>query len=278
MLHKSYGSKSSVYVFYVAAAKKSFEALARLNNMEWDLTDTEISDVGKAKGREQSTRQQLVDLIRYPSLGLETGILVALWFSIIMFYYGFNFGWGKIVPDLYLGYLMAAAGELIAYVLVVPPLVGWLGRRRAMIVLCFGAAVSYLVAVPQVQIAGGWTLESISCLVGVIFVSGALSGVYLWTGEIAPTSHVGFVFCLSSGLARVGSFIGPYIFNNLALITHRAVPLGGLAFLAVLCALGSFLLVETGNREIALTGKEVQERRKKCKNPILTEQGDPLMT
>jgi hypothetical protein len=247
-----------------AAAKRAFEELAKLNNMVWDLKDTEISDVGKAKERKQSTKQQLVELTRYPGLALETGILVAIWFSITMFYYGFNFGWGKIVPDLYLGYLMAAVGELIAYIGVVP-LIAWLGRRRAMITLCLGATLSYLVAIPEVRLGGSWTLESLSCLIGVIFVSGALSGVHLWTGEIAPTSHAGFVFCLCSGIARVGSFIGPYIFNNLALVAHKAVPLGLLAFLAVLCALGSFLLVETGNRTIALTGEDVQNRRKSFK-------------
>ena len=125
-----------------------------------------------------------------------------------------------------------------------------------------GATVSYLIAIPDVELGGSWTLESICCLIGVIFVSGCFSGIYLWTAELAPTSHRGFVFCMSSSAARIGSFLGPYIFNNLAPITHKAVPLGGLAFLSLLCALGSFLLVETGDRETALAGGDVVARRK----------------
>ena len=245
----------------VTSAKQAFKALAKMTKMDLDLEDTEILDVGKVKDRQQSTKQQLIDLVRHPSLRLETIILMLLWLCVTMFYYGFNFGWGKIVPDIYLGYIMAAVGELIACVLVVP-LIAWLGRRRAMMIMFMGAALSYLIAIPEVELGSGWTLESVSCLVGVIFVTGNFTGVYLWTGEIAPTSHVGLVYCLSSGTARIGSFIGPYIFNNLAPVTHKAVPLGGLAVIALLCTLGSFLLVETGDKTIALTGQDIEERRK----------------
>ena len=131
-----------------------------------------------------------------------------------------------------------------------------------------GASLSYLLAIPVLNFGGGWSLNSVSCLVGIVFVSGCFAGVYLWTGEVAPTSHAGLVFCLCSGAARIGSFLGPYIFNNLAPVTHTAVPLGGLAIVALLCSLGSFLIVETGTSTIVLTGAEVEERRKKYKYQI----------
>ena len=89
------------------------------------------------------------------------------------------------------------------------------------------------------------------------------SGLYLWTGELAPTSHRGFVFSACSLSARIGSFIGPYIFNNLAPVTPKAVPLGGLAFLSALCAVGAFLLVETGDKKICVSAEDVEGRRKK---------------
>merc|ERR1712025_1318343 len=100
------------------------------------------------------------------------------------------------------------------------------------------AAVFFLVAVPEVPLIqdSKWTLESVCCLIGVIFVSGAFAGVYLWTAELAPTSHRGAVFTLCSGTARVGSFLGPYIFNNLRPVTHKAVPLAIMAFLSFLGA------------------------------------------
>ena len=131
-----------------------------------------------------------------------------------------------------------------------------------MMVGFLAAGFFYLLAIPEVNLGGHWTLENISCLIGIIFVSGCFSGAYPWTGELAPTSHRGLVMCASSISARIGSFIGPYIFNNLAPVTHKAVPLGGLAFLAVLCAFGSFLLLETGDKKICLTAEDAVARRK----------------
>ena len=245
----------------VEAAKKAFKALAKLNNMDLDLENIQITDVGNTKDRTHNARQQLIEFIQYPSLRLETIILVALWPSLAMFYTGFSFGWGKILPDRYSGYIMAGVGRIVSYFMAVS-LIGMLGRRRTMIAMFLGAALCYLIAIPNVEFGSGWTLQSVMSLIGVMFVNGAYSGLYLWTGEIAPTTHRGIVFSICSGISRVGSFIGPFIFNNLAPITHKAVPLGGLAFISVLCMLGSFLLVETGGKRIPLTGQDVEERRK----------------
>jgi sugar phosphate permease len=125
-----------------------------------------------------------------------------------------------------------------------------------------GASLIFLLAIPEVSVGRDWTLESICCLFGITLVSGCFTGIYLWTSELSPTSHRGFAYGFGSGAARVGSFIGPYIFNNLAPITHRAVPFGGLALASLLCAVSSFLLVETGDKEIAVVAADVEARRK----------------
>ena len=244
----------------VEAAKKSLKALAKLNNMDQDLENIQIIDAGKAKDRNHNVRQQLIEFIRYPSLLLETLILMVLWPSIAMFSYGFGFGWGDILPDRYSGYIMAGVGELISYFMSVS-LIGWQGRRRAMIFMFLGAALTYLIAIPNVEFGSGWTLESVSCLIGAIFVNGLYSGIFLWTGELAPTTHRGIVFSFCSGISRVGSFTGPFLFNNLAFITSKAVFLGSLAFMSVFCMMGSFLLVETAKKQIPVTGQDVEERR-----------------
>ena len=244
------------------AAKRSIKALAALTNVEFDIEKIDLVDLGRAQQRQQTLKQQLIDLCSYSSLLLETLIVMFIWFVIAMSYYGFNFGWGQIVPNRYLGFLLVTVGQLIGYSTTVP-LIGRAGRRRAMMILLIGAVVSYLIAIPDVKIgSGGWTLESICCLVGVMFVAASFCGIYLWTAEITPTSHRGLVFSISSGVARVGSFVGPYIFNNIRPVTHKAVPLGGLAVLTLLCVLGCFALVETGDKETCLTGEDVAKRRK----------------
>ena len=70
---------------------------------------------------------------------------------------------------------------------------------------------------------------------------------------------------MGSGAARIGPFLGPYIFLNLKPATHKAVSYGGLVFLILLCLLGTVVLVETGDKETALTGEDVAARRKSHK-------------
>ena len=115
-----------------------------------------------------------------------------------------------------------------------------------MVILLVGATVTFLVSMVDIDIGKGWTIESISSLVGLIFVSAAFSAIYLYSCELAPTSHRGMVFAMSSGSARIGSFLGPFVINNLYDITHKAVPLSVLSFLALFCIAGMFF--SRGNR------------------------------
>ena len=245
------------------SAKMSIKALAELTGAKLNMENMVLEDLGKASERKQSFLRQLLDLFSYPSLPLETLIQMFLWLVVGMSYYGFNFGWGSIVPNRYLGYVMGSIGHFVGS-LIALPLMNRIGRRRAMILIFVGAATFYLLAIYDMRLGKdtNWTLESVCSLIGVIFISGGLSGIYLWTTELAPTSHRGFVFCLTCSSSTIGSFLGPYIFNNLKPITHKAVPFGGLAFLTLLCALGSFILVETRDKETALTGADVTLRRK----------------
>ena len=246
------------------SARRSLKALASLSTSDFEFDKMDLENLLSVtdKMREQTLKQQLMDLRDNPTLLCETLVMMFLWFCGGLFFFGFNFGWAAILPNIYQGYLLAGVGQLLSAVVSVP-LIAHLGRRRAMMTGFLGAGLFYLLAIPEVGLGGQWTLEMVSCLIGFVFVSGCFGGVCLWTGELAPTSHRGLVVCACFSASRIGSFLGPYIFNNLAPVTYKAVPLGGLALLSVLCAAGSFLLVETGDKKICLTGEDVVVRRKK---------------
>ena len=244
------------------AAKKSLKALAALTTANLDVDEIEIIDTEKVNDRDHTAIQQLKDLWTYPALLKEGLCLVPLWFFITMFYYGFNFAWDMILPwNLYSGYLMAAVGDSIACLMSIP-LVHYMGRRRAMIVFQILSALVFLIAVADVDLGNDWRLDSVCSLVGVTIVSINFYNIYLWTSELAPTSHRGFAFTIGSGAAKFGAFAGPYIFNNLGLATTRAVPWILLAILSLLCALAAFFLIETKDKEIVNLPAEVKERRK----------------
>lgn len=84
-----------------------------------------------------------------------------LWFILGMSYYGFNFGWSSIVPDRYIGYVMAGVGHFIGSSTVFP-LIARLGRRRAMVLMFVGAASFNLLSIPDVKLGreSDWTLEA----------------------------------------------------------------------------------------------------------------------
>ena len=240
---------------------ESLKVLASLNDSDYELDKLNLKDymTVSSKNREQSLRQQLKEQGTNPPLLGETLLQTFLWFSAGTFLFGVNFGWTEIVPNIYLAYVMSGVGELLSLIFV--RMIKVLGRRRAYIIAYLAVMTCFLLAIPDVDLGGKWTLESVFCLVSVVFSSGCYSALWLWTGELAPTTHRGLILSICSTASTVGSFAGPYIFNNLGLLTSRAVPFGGLAIVAALCAGGSFLLVETGDKNICFTGQDVVERR-----------------
>ena len=241
------------------STRKYFKALESLTTSDIDLDEVDLDEylTSSAKTREQSLIQQLKDMLNNPMFLGETLIQILLWFCAGLFFYGLNFGWEEILPNIYLGYLLSAPGEVFT-ALITMPLMGKLGRRRLHIICYFAIMLLYLLAIPDVQISGQWTLKSISLVLSTIPVYGCFAGVYLWTGELAPTSHQGLVFSICTSVTAVGSFVGPYIFSSLTWVS-----LGILAFLAAVCAVGCFFLVETGDKSICLTGQDVVVRRRK---------------
>eukprot|EP00116_Pleurobrachia_bachei_P003517 sb/3463779/ len=205
---------------------------------------------------------QLRDLIRHPTLLLETLGQMYLWFFVGMAYYAFNFGWGSIIPDPYLGYITAMIGEITAYTLFIP-VVSRLGRRFSMVTMFILAAIAVFTALCQTTVSGDWTVGSISCLLGIVFVSAAFSGVYLWSSELAPSSHRGLVFSMCSVISRVGGFFGPMMFNALAKAAGPAVPIIIIGTMSCIAAVVSWLLVETSTTAIAETPADITTRRAK---------------
>ena len=47
-------------------------------------------------------------------------------------------------------------------------------------------------------------MERLASIIGTMFVSAAFGLVFLYTGELAPTTHRGFVMSSCSMLARIG--------------------------------------------------------------------------
>ena len=200
------------------------------------------------KDRVQSYWKQLKDFKTYPNMLKRQLLGCGTWFLLGALFYGFNFGWSKIGKDLYTAYLCAAAGNTIGFI-ITTPVCNLVGRRRS-ILLFFGIGIlSNLLAMPDVNFSPQWTLNHVACLIGSIAILCAFLVVYLFTSELAPTSHRGMVMSLCSSCARIGSFIGPYA-SLLFTAIDRKVTLAVFSGATLISAVAVFFLPDTTEQAI----------------------------
>ena len=237
-------------------AKKTLEAYSRVCGNPVSLEGVRLV----YEERKQNFLEQLKDFKDYPVMMKETGLCMVCWFVVACLFYGFSFGWGKISSAVHESYLYAALGKVIAFTMTIPAC-KWIGRRYSMLVFVGCGILSNLLAMPDVELGSGWTLEYVACLIGSIAISAAFCVVYLLTSELAPTTHRGMIMSLSSASARVGSFIGPYV-SILYTVTDRRVPLAVFAAASVVCCVAVFFLPDTTGKPIPETPADVVSRSK----------------
>ena len=233
-------------------AKETLESFSRLCNNEISMDTVNLT----YKERVQNYLQQLKDFKDYPTLRKETILGMIGWFIVAVLFYGFSFGWVRISSDLYLGHIAASTSKLVGYTACIP-VCNWIGRKKCMLAILGIGLLSNFLAMPDVQINEFWTLEFVACLIGNLSCSSAFSLIYLYSGELAPTSHRGMVMSLSSASARVGSFTGTYV-GYLYAVADRRVPLAVFAGLTCVFMAAVYFLSDPTGRRIPETPIDVE--------------------
>ena len=206
--------------------------------------------------RVQNYFKQVKDFMKYPSMLKRSLLCMVGWFLAALITYAYTFGWSKIGSDLYTSYMFAALGGGLGYILSIL-VCRVLGRKRATLFFFGSVAVVNVIAMLDVDLSDTWTLEHVASLLGNVGILGAFAMLYLYTGELAPTSHRGMVMCLSSSCARVGSFIGPYV-SLLYGVTDRKIPLALFAGLSVCAFVAVLFLPDTTGVGIPETPKDIE--------------------
>ena len=206
--------------------------------------------------RAQDYWVQIKDFKKYPTMLRRSLLSMLAWFLVSIVTYAYLFGWGKIGSDIYSSYLFGAIGGGLGYALAIPAC-RILGRKRA--TLFFFATVVLMngLAMLDVDLSDTWNIEHVGSLLGSVGIYAAFSILYLYSGELTPTTHRGMVMCLCSSSARVGSFIGPYV-SLLYGVTDRRVPLALFAGLSVCGCVVVLFLPDTTGKSIPDTPKDVE--------------------
>ncbi|KAL5268443.1 hypothetical protein ACHWQZ_G002344 [Mnemiopsis leidyi] len=233
-------------------AKKTLESFSRLCNNEISMETVSLT----YKERAQNFLEQVKDFITYPTFRKETILGIVCWFIVAVLFYGFSFGWVRISSDLYTGHLAAAISKFVGYSIAIPGC-NMLGRKKCMLTVLAIGLFSNLLAMPDVEISDNWTLEYVASLIGNLTCSAAFGVIYLYSSELAPTSHRGMVMSLSSASARVGSFTGTYV-GLLYAVADRRVPLTVFAGLTCVFMTSIFFMSDPTGRRIPETPIDVE--------------------
>ena len=178
-----------------------------------------------------------------------------------MGYHALNFGWVTILPDPYVGYTVNGVIEVLSGI-VWTYLAYRVGRKWSIVGGFLIGAFCMFIALINVPFVGSWTVSNVASLVGKFFLDIPYCGLFLWTGEVPPASHSGFIFSVSSSTGRVGAFFAPMMFGVLSQLTSTGFPLLLMGGMQVLAGVISACLVETKGVPKVLTPEDVVKRRK----------------
>ena len=237
-------------------ARSSLKWLISLNKSDFQIDDVILEDTVK----EDESKDAMEGIWKYKSLLAQILIQMWLWTVVGFLYFGFSFSWSSFGKNIYSSYLFAAVGEIISYIGTVLSLQFW-GRKPSTMLFILTAGLSFLVALVPCELAGGFTVEQLSCLFGSMFVSATFACLYLYSMELAPTSHRGRILGCCHTMCRLGSLAGPQA--TLLMNWNKQITLAIFAALALSAGLAVFGLPETKGIPTPSTPQEVQMRREK---------------
>lgn len=196
-----------------------------------------------------STKQILSTIFRPKANTLNIYLLIYIWISITLLYFGVSLGITSIeLSDPYLIFLISSIAEIIGLSLCY--LNDKLGRKKALGGYLFIASLtcSLVATIPQQQpnsfVAWKFIIKMALALLGKCMVSAAFNTCYMFTAELYETSVRNTVILFLTCIGGVGSLISPQI-NSLRNVVWQQLPyiiFGASSFLACFAL---FLLPET---------------------------------
>ena len=206
--------------------------------------------------------EETKDTIRSPGCcffiksSLVTIRLVAssyIWFAVSMIFYGLTFNVGSLAGNIYInGILMSLTeipGNCFIFFIVNSPL----GRRFSIfitILICFIALFT------DVAFDRGSVVRIALALIGKLSVNIAFTGMYVLTPELFPTGMRSTALGLSSGFARIGSSISPFI-----TMCPGYIPMVFFGLIGVLASLCVLALPETKGKPFPSTVEDMHRQR-----------------
>ncbi|KAM6956575.1 solute carrier family 22 member 15 [Aplochiton taeniatus] len=200
-------------------------------------------------------RPGVLHLVTHPVLRWRTVLLMYVWYSCSLVYYGLTMGASGDAGNRYLTVAMYGLVELPAYPLCIYFInKDWAGRRKTMSSFLGLAGLSCFCTM-LVPITGALVNSTSLALLGKLMVSAAFNIVYVYTSELYPTviRNAGLGVCSMS--CRVGGILAPFVPSMKAL--HASMPFTVFCLTGVSAGCLSLLLPETLNKPLLETLEEL---------------------
>ena len=157
--------------------------------------------------------------------------------AVTFIYYGLGFAAGQMPGDVYTNSAMLAMAEMPAYAIIYFTLEDPRVARRWTQIGAFLSAGSALIAIAVVSSAGGSaSMQNSLAMLGKLGASAAFVSVYVFAGEVFPTSVRGIGLGCFNIFARCGGILAP-LAPGLGSIEIAYCVFGGTAFVAGLFTL-----------------------------------------
>uniref|UniRef100_A0A8C1ST26 Solute carrier family 22 member 15 n=1 Tax=Cyprinus carpio TaxID=7962 RepID=A0A8C1ST26_CYPCA len=194
-------------------------------------------------------------LITHPILRWRTVVLMYVWYSCSLVYYGLTLIASEDKGNRYLSVAMYGLVELPAYPLCMYFInKQWAGRRKSMANFLTFAGVSCLLTM-FVPVSGTLISATSLALLGKLMVSAAFNIAYVYTSELYPTviRNAGLGVCSMS--CRVGGILAPFVPSMKSL--HTSMPFMVFCLSGISAGCLGLLLPETLNKPAAETLDEL---------------------
>ncbi|XP_053406148.1 organic cation transporter protein-like isoform X1 [Mercenaria mercenaria] len=230
---------------------------------ETDLTSEEMESLEDEKGRSNNSKLQssktvekytVLDILKNPSLRIDTFILWYSWIVAAGVYYGLTLVSTHLAGDRFLNFFLSGVMEFPSH-LVCFFLYNRLGRKKTMILWYALAGISLVVSTVLLTVLEGNSIAAaiatLFSLLGKAGITGGFSTVFLYTPEIYPTNYRNSGLGIASSISRIGALLAPFA-SNLALISLwiPGAIFGGMCLLVVILALR---LPESAKHELPTT-------------------------
>ncbi|XP_053406151.1 organic cation transporter protein-like isoform X2 [Mercenaria mercenaria] len=201
----------------------------------------------------------VIDILKNPSLRVNTFILWYTWIVATGTYYGLTLVSSHLAGDRFINFFLSGVIEIPSQVISFC-LLNRIGRKWTMILWYAISGISLIIATVLLtvfednEVAG--IVATAFSLIGKSAITGSFSIVFLYTPEIYPTNYRNSGLGISSSISRIGGILAPFV-SNLALIALwiPGAIFGGMCLLVVLLALR---LPESATHELPTTIAECE--------------------